>query len=234
MYKIETHLHTTDTSQCGCLEVERILELYKKNEYDAICVTDHYNMETWNYKKVDIYSSSNKLDAFLEGYYKMKEASKAYDIQIILGAELRFFENKNDYLFYGFDPKLLEEPREIMEMGIVEFSKLARETGGFIVQAHPFRSNGSGCVPVAPMFVDGIEVVNNNPRHNSYNDRALLLAQTYGLAMTAGSDCHQEGDEGTAGIISKILPKNNFEMADLLRSGNYKPVSYTHLTLPTT
>lgn len=221
MYKIETHLHTTHTSQCGCLEVERILELYKKNNYDAICVTDHYNMETWRYKQVDIYGKGNKLDAFLEGYHKMKEAAPKYGIEIILGAELRFFENKNDYLFYGFDPKLLENPLEIMEMGIVQFSKLARETGGFIVQAHPFRANGSDCVPVAPLFIDGVEVINNNPRHDSHNDWAMSLAKQYGLAMTAGSDCHQEGDEGTAGLISPTLPRNSFEMAELLRSGNY-------------
>lgn len=221
MYKIETHLHTTDTSQCGCLEVERILELYKKNGYDAICVTDHYNMETWNYKKVDFDEGEMAINAFLEGYRKLKAAAPKYGIEIILGAELRFFENKNDYLFYGFDPKLLENPRAIMEMGIVEFSKYARENGGFIVQAHPFRDNTSYCVPVAPLFLDGVEVINNNPRHNSHNDQALLFAKTYDLAMTAGSDCHQEGDEATGGIIANVLPKTSFEMAELLRSGAY-------------
>lgn len=222
MYKIETHLHTSYTSECGYMDAQEILQRYKQQGYHAICVTDHYNMETWNYKEIDVYQAGDKLKVFLEGYNKMKEAAKSYDIQIILGAELRFFENPNDYLFYGFNPDILAEPREIMEMGVVRFSEFARKQGGFLVQAHPFRGNKSGCVPIAPMYLDGVEVTNNNPRHNSHNEKALLFANKYNLAMLAGSDCHQEGDEGTAGILSEVLPKDTFEMAQLLKSGNYK------------
>ncbi len=39
--------------------------------------------------------------------------------------------------------------------------------------------------------------------------------------MTAGSDCHRPGDQGTTGILSDTLPEDSFGLADLLRSGNY-------------
>lgn len=39
--------------------------------------------------------------------------------------------------------------------------------------------------------------------------------------MTAGSDCHRPGDEGTTGILAETLPEDSFGFADLIRSGKY-------------
>ena len=69
--------------------------------------------------------------------------------------------------------------------------------------------------------MDGIEVLNLNPRHDSHNDLALAYAKEHHLIMTAGSDCHRPGDQGTTGILSDTLPEDSFDLADLLRSGNY-------------
>lgn len=222
MYKIETHLHTREVSPCAKLEVEAILEAYKKADFSAICVTDHYSTYIWEKKNIDIHAPGDKLEAFLEGYYKMKDKASAYDIEIILGAEVRFLESVNEYLIYGFDPELLREPKEILAMGIARFSKLAKEKGIFIAQAHPFRGKGNYCVPVAPMFMEGVEVVNNNPRHLNNNEWTMAFADKYNLIKLAGSDCHEAGDEGTGGILSEVVPKDTFEMAKLLRENKFE------------
>ena len=162
---------------------------------------------------------------FTEGYQRLAEAAAAYNMTVYLGAELRFYENDNDYLFYGFDPAMLAHPHEIMSMGAVAFSEIARKSGGIFIQAHPFRKS---CVPLAPCFLDGIEVYNANPRHmhHNHNDlaQALADAQEPGFIQTAGSDCHRPEDVGLSGIQSRILPPNATAFATLLRSGSFERI----------
>ena len=55
------------------------------------------------------------------------------------------------------------------------------------------------CMPAG--LLDGVEVCNENPRHNSHNDRALAYAKEHHLLMTAGSDVHELGDAGGAGLL---------------------------------
>ena len=54
MYKIETHLHTTYISHCGWLGAQAIMKAYSAAGYDAICVTDHYNRDTFDYIEMDL------------------------------------------------------------------------------------------------------------------------------------------------------------------------------------
>lgn len=223
MYKIELHLHTKQVSKCSHLYAQELAEGYHQAGYDGVVVTDHYNSDTWDYLGVNPRTISNVLPRFLEGYQCMQEACAPYGIRVYLGAELRFSENENDYLFYGFNPDLLRQPYEIMELGIAAFSQLARPDKGLLIQAHPFRKT---CVPVAFMLLDGIEVFNASPRHmhHNHNDLALDYAQWVGedFIRTAGSDCHRTEDIGRSGILTETLPADSRELAQLLRSGQYQ------------
>ena len=106
----------------------------------------------------------------------------------------------------------------VMREGLAAFAPQSRADGALLVQAHPFRKK---CTPAPAEYLDGIEVLNLNPRHDSHNDLALAYAREHHLIMTAGSDCHRPGDQGTTGILSDTLPEDSFGLADLLRSGNY-------------
>lgn len=220
MYKIETHLHTNHVSKCGWLDAEHLAKKYYEAGFSGIAVTDHYNVDTWTYKNADVRTNKRISEVFLEGVHRMQEACAKYGIVVYTGAELRFYENNNDYLFYDFDPAMLDDADEIMHMGVVSFSKMARPQGGLLIQAHPFRNK---CVPVAAHLLDGIEVLNCNPRHNSRNEYALEYAELNpSLLRTAGSDCHRPGDEGVSGILSETLPADTREFAALLRSRKYE------------
>ena len=219
MYKIEPHLHTRQVSKCGWLDAEELARLYHEAGYHAIAVTDHYNPDTWVYMGIDPKAPADVMPRFTEGYQRLAEAAAAYNMTVYLGAELRF------YLFYGFDPAMLAHPHEIMSMGAVAFSDIARKSGAVFIQAHPFRKT---CVPLAPCFLDGIEVYNANPRHmhHNHNDlaQALADAQGPGFIQTAGSDCHRLEDVGLSGIQSRILPPNATAFATLLRSGSFERI----------
>lgn len=218
MYKIETHLHTKHVSKCGWLDAETLIAGYKAAGYDAIIVTDHYNRTTFEYLGVDLTSSENKVRRFLDGYYRMAEEGEKQGIRVFKGAELRFDECENDYLLYGYRDDLLSDPEEIFRMGIATFSPIARGQGALLVQAHPYRRK---CTPAIAGYLDGVEVRNLNPRHESYNERAEEYAEQFGLLRLAGSDCHRTEDIAVTGILSAELPGDSFGMARLIRSRRY-------------
>jgi len=220
MYKIELHLHTRYVSPCGKLGAEELINGYKAAGYDAVVVTDHYKRRTFEYIDVDPSDSAvNRVEAFLEGYYRMNAQGEKAGIRVYKGAEITFDENGNDYLLFGWQDGLLAEPDHILRMGLKEFSSLARAAGALLVQAHPFRD---WCTVAFPKYLDGVEVKNTHPRHDDHDAIAKVFAEEFDLIQTAGSDCHRAEDIGRGGILSDTLPADSMELAELLRSRNYK------------
>ena len=222
MYKIELHLHTKYSSGCGQLSAEELISAYKEAGYSAIVVTDHFNRDTYNMKNIDPAAPVDRLTPFLEGYYKMKELGQRDGLVILRGAELRFDGSDNDYLFYNYPDELLEDPEKLFTMGLHEFIQLSRKTDALLIQAHPFRSM---CTPADVQDLDGIEIANLHPWHQSRNELAKALADTdKRLIRTGGSDCHATEHIGRGGILSDTLPRNDAELVQLLRSGNYRVI----------
>ena len=218
MYRIETHLHTTQSSECGWLDAAALAEAYQKAGYAALAITDHYNRDTFQYLGVDTTAPGDKVGAFLNGYDKLREACGKRGITVYKGAELRFDECCNDYLLYNYPNELLEDPETVFRMGIAAFAPLAREAGALLVQAHPYRKK---CTPAFACYLDGVEVLNLNPRHDSRNDRAEEYAALHGLLRTGGSDCHRSEDVAAGGILAEELPEDAAGFVRLLRSGKY-------------
>lgn len=219
LHKIEPHLHTNHVSKCGWLDAETIAKAYKEAGYDAIIVTDHYNRTTYDFLKIDTTAPGDKVAPFLDGYKRLKDAGEKIGLHIFKGAELRFDECDNDYLFYGYQDDILAEPEDIFRMGIAEFSKIAHREGCLLIQAHPYRK---GCTPAIARYIDGIEVYNANPRHDSRNELAALYAEEYGLITTAGSDCHRTEDIAISGLLTKKVPSDDLGMMRLIRSRNFE------------
>lgn len=228
MYKIETHLHTPTISHCAELSPEELVLRYKEAGYAAITVTDHYKAFSFSDAGIDWDEPGDKLHAFLEGYRHVKAIGEKVGLKVYYGAELQFYENKNDYLVYGFSNQLLADPKTVCPMGIAAFSKLAKEDGALLIQAHPFRRF---CVPVAPYLIDGVEAVNRHDCHQNRNDLAIEYSRRYELLMTGGSDCHVPEDVGRGGIDADYLPEDSDELAELLRSGRFTILGAEGLSL---
>ncbi|MDO5399581.1 MAG: PHP domain-containing protein [Eubacteriales bacterium] len=222
MYRIETHLHTSLVSKCGHLTPQELAEAYARAGYSAIAVTDHFNRTTFHYLDVGLTDGAEAVRRFLEGFEQLRLACRPYGIQVYKGAELRFDECENDYLLYGFHDELLRDPEAVFRMGVAAFSPLAREDGALLVQAHPYRRK---CTPAIAFYLDGVEVFNGNPRHESHNDQAEAYARMFGLLRLAGSDCHQTPDIAASGILTQDLPGDSFAFANLLRAGRYTLMS---------
>lgn len=218
MYKIETHLHTKYTSRCGRLDAEEIVSGYLSAGYHGIVITDHYNRDTFRMKGIRP-DSTDALDAFLEGYHRVMELGRRRGLAVYRGAELRFDGDGSDFLLYGWHDALLQNPEAVMSMGLPAFAPLYRADGALMIQAHPYRS---GCTPADPKLLDGVEVRNMHPGHESRNWLAKDFAVRNGLLETSGSDCHERHHLGRGGILTEELPADDAAFVRLLRSRNFR------------
>lgn len=219
MFKIETHLHTRYASSCSRQDEKQIVDAYLAAGYHGVVLTDHYHRNT----KWFCFSEKPDLTAFLEGYQKVKEEGQRRGLRVYRGAEVRFDENPNDYLVYGFSDALLAEPEKVFSMGVQRFSKLARMDGALLIQAHPYRLSPYGnCQPAPAAYLDGVEVFNGNQVLDNRNAEALAFAQSDSrLLQLSGTDCHNPEEIGASGILLPVLPQDDKAFVQMLKDREY-------------
>lgn len=205
-YKYETHFHTAETSPCGRVTAKQAVRMYHKAGYTGIAVTDHYFRGFFDMHPFS--SPDRKLDLYLKGYKLALAEGRKLGVDIHLGMEIRFEENINDYLVYGMNEAFLRKHKKLYTLTLEQFRELTADHGIVIVQAHPFRP---GMIPAPPSLLDGVEIYNGNPRHDSSNHLALQYAQQNKLTGFSGSDFHQPQDIARGGILTdEKIPENGF------------------------
>ena len=217
-YKIEAHAHTSPASRCSEVSPEELIDSYSGLGYDGIVLTNHFIFD-YNYMKDN--SIEDGIKKYLSDYLKAAELGKKKNISVLLGAEIRFVGSENDYLIYGVDEKMLRDIYGYLPDGIENFRKNYRMPKSVFLQAHPFRD---GMEEVNPEFLDGIEIFNMHPGHKSRNAVANLYAKKKNMNITiVGSDFHFTcgRDLSVSAILTKKMPKDSFEFAEILKSGDY-------------
>lgn len=212
-YRIELHAHTSPASPCGDLLPKDVIKTYKSQGVDAIVITNHF---------VSSFLAKDKqeaIDAYYQDYLDALLAGKELGVTVYLGAELRFEkESPNDFLLFGVDKQILSDAYDFLDLTLEDFRKGLPLNDSLLIQAHPFRKN---CAPVSKSLVDGFEMVNTHPGHNNRNCFAADYAGN--LIKTCGSDFHHPNlnHEAMGLLRTKLIPKNSFELAALLHSGDY-------------
>ena len=215
--KIDLHVHTSEISRCGRLTAEETIRRYHEAGYDAIVITDHFSRYTANCFAEQ--SISDFTGRFFQAVREAEKIGKRYGLTVLPGMEVHFDENGNDYLVYGMPEAAVADADAVFKMGAAEFSRLAAAKNALFYQAHPFR-DGMTVMKDAALF--GMEVLNCNPRHDSRNDRAAQWARDHHLHAIAGSDCHQAGDVGTAGIVTDRTIVTTEDLLAMLRADDYR------------
>ena len=196
-YLYDPHTHTAETSKCGHLFAADVVDRYVRNGFSGLVVTDHLHPEYLS--RIDTQHNWDMvMDHYLSGYHASKKRGDEVGLDVILGAEFRFPENDNDYLVYGIDEQWLRSNPYACCMSAQEFyDKFHNEV--LIIHAHPFRA---GSAPVQETAIHGAEIINDNPRHENNNDKALAMCRRHPeYFRLAGSDTHRDGDEARAGVI---------------------------------
>lgn len=217
------HAHTAEVSDCGTVGAAEIVRLYHEKGYSGLVVTDHFSSSAHKY--TGIKSWNKYIDYFLNGYNIAKKAAPD-GFTVLLGLEIRFPKNTNDYLVYGVSKQLLYENPFMFETKPRDFKSFCEKNGLIFFQAHPFRTH---MTVVNPQYLHGIETLNYNQRHDSRNDIAGMWARKFGLLTLSGSDFHQLEDLALGGIYFDKKITSPPQLVELLRAGNYKlKESYDH------
>lgn len=217
-YLYDPHTHTAESSRCGRLSAAEVVERYANHGFSGLAVTDHLHPEYLS--RIDTQHNWDAvMDHYLAGYHASKKRGDELGLDVILGAELRFPENDNDYLVYGIDEQWLRSNPYVCCMSAQEFfNQFQHEV--LIIHAHPFRE---GSAPVQEGAVHGAEVVNGNPRHDNHNDRARELCRRHPeYYRLAGSDTHRDGDEARAGIILPERVQDSFAYKRMVESKAFR------------
>ena len=225
-YKIEMHAHTYPVSKCSEISPETLVETYHKKGYDAVVITNHFA-----YELMEGVDKEHAIDLYLEAYETAKKTAEKYDIKVFLGAEIKFTENRNDYLLYGVDRNILSVTYDYLQKGVEAFRKEVNLPDSVFLQAHPFRNNMELC---NPDILDGIETFNMHPNHNSRVAVATRYANEQNFAITvAGTDYHHPTHEASCALRTPVIPDDSYGIAKMLRGGNYIfEVGETAIVLP--
>ncbi len=212
-YKTELHCHSRDASDCSHESAEGIVEKYLAAGYTTICLTNHFSP-----RSNDETEWEAKVDKLYYAHEKLVKASAGW-LNIILGMELRFHQNSNDYLVFGFDRRYLLDRPELLKMTVGQFTEMARPDGILTIQAHPFRY---GMTTVRPDQIDGVEVFNGHFGHESNNDISECWAEKHGLIKTSGTDHHDKHHIPNGGIETDRPIRTAEELIAVLKSGRYE------------
>lgn len=216
-YKYDLHTHTGPVSLCASIDPKELVEIYYKNGYNGIVLTDHYSPMTF-YK--NIVSPQRHIEEYLKSYRMLKDYC-GNDFTVLLGLELRHYATANDYLIYGVEEDWLIKQGNMLLWNEKKMSEEVHNAGYLAYQAHPYRPFIRRC---ETELLDGIEVFNGHTDSAS-NLKAYHRAVKYNMPMISGSDFHSRKDSPKGGIITDSVIKNNQQLLEILKNKEYEIIN---------
>ena len=222
-YKFEMHAHSNPASGCSDIPPAELVERCKNVGADGMMLTNH---AVWWMKETP---KEEWCAQYLKDYREAKEAGDKLGVSVLLGFEIRFMDSDNDYLVYGCDEDFIPTVYDWMDKTAQEFYDTFHRDDKLILQAHPDRNN---MVEMDRSCVDGYEVFNLHPGHNSRVALAARLHQKNGGVAIGGTDFHHRGHEGCLFTCFAEMPQDGKDLVRLLRSGDYIMMAADEVILP--
>lgn len=218
VYKYEMHCHTSEVSKCGKISGADLADFYKNMGYSGIVVTDHFlNGNTTVPRKMHW---EERIDLYCKGYEAAKKRGSEIGLSVFFGWESSY--GGTDFITYGLDKKWLIEHKYCDLLPAKEYLELARSSGGYVVQAHPFREAGYiDMIRLMPRDVDAVETANAN-RTDFENNMADYYADSYGLLKTCGSDNHIGKQARIAALELDFEAKSIDEIISAIKENRHK------------
>lgn len=219
-YRYETHLHTCEGSACASASGAEMARVHKELGYTGIFVTDHFfNGNTVVPRELPW---RERVRLFCLGYERARDEGEKIGLDVFFGFE--FGVHAADFLVYNLDQEWLEQHEDIDRMDARKAFLLMRQSGGFIIHAHPFRERDYiDHIELFPRDVDGVEIVNGaHLKQPEMNDRARIYAMMYGLPGTAGSDSHHLRALPQSGVELPRKVVRATDYLEMIRAGEVK------------
>ncbi len=222
-YRIELHAHTNPVSSCSEFPPAEVVRRYHALGAHGVVITNHAKPDAT--KK----PQEEWVRWYCKDYQEALVEGEKLGVRVYLGMEVRFPQNNNDYLIFGVDEAFVKRAWEYLGTNLHTFYEACKAEDRVIVQAHPFRK---GMELADPADLDGIEVFNMHPGHNSAVAFAARHQAKVGGIVTGGTDFHHPDHEGGLFTCFKELPRSSYELARMLKSGEYVFMVGNSLILP--
>ncbi len=221
-FTTELHAHSFPASSCGDFSPSEVVEIYKQAGVTSLVLTNHLK-----YDPLDP-TPEEYANEYLADYHKAKEAA-GNSLNLILGVEIRFTENNNDYLVYGIDEIDIERLYSLTPHGIENFYCKFKNEHNLIIQAHPLRKH----MEHAPLnSIDGIESMNMHPNHHARPSISFKYAKENGLLVSGGSDFHHQNHQALCLMRTKNELKNSYDVAQAIKSKDVLFDCSGHIIIP--
>ena len=212
-YKTELHAHTAEVSPCARATASQVVDQYVEAGFSTLVISDHFR-----YYVLDNAGATwkQKVDHYLAGYRRALEHANGR-INVLLGIELQFVGEHNDYLLYGINEDFLYGNPDVHKMTLRSLRNILPPEA-LIIHAHPFRT---GSTITNPELIDGMEAYNGGTG-DANNDFAALWTKRHSLLQTSGSDYHGGNvSRINGGILTDEPITNTDQLAQILRDRAY-------------
>ena len=188
-HKWETHLHTSEGSACAVTSGAGMARAHRDAGYEGIVITDHFfNGNTAVPASLPWHE---RVDRYCLGYRNALREAAGFGLKVLFGLEFGY--HATEFLTFGLTPEFLHDHPGMAAWTPEVFFREVHRAGGYVSHAHPFRE---ACyipeIRLYPEGVDAVEIRNASHVNPEWDRKALAFARQHGLAMTAGSDSHDE------------------------------------------
>lgn len=225
MFLYEMHQHTAGCSACGITTPADMIKALKDDGFSGTVITNHFIHGNTGINRNLPWEDFVR--CYEEDFLEAKAIGDSLDFDVLFGIEEGVGGGK-EVLLYGITPEFLYAHPELAKNdreggGLAMISRLVREAGGLVFQAHPFRVRNYIPCPWEELpaeYLDGVEAYNacNSALENA---RAEIFATQHGLPMCAGSDSHIAEFIDRFGIECSHRIRTEAELADVLRHNDY-------------
>jgi len=223
----ETHMHTLESSFCSVTEAKEHVRIYKKRGYTGIIITDHLSSKNFlgsSFKRGRPFTSwEDKVNYLMRGYEAAKEEGDKIGLDVFFGWE--FFAGGHEFLTYGLDREFLLKYKDLDKVPIEEYSKIVRDNGGYLAQAHPYRAKDGAQTPVNSKLIDAVEIFNASRTHKEpENVKAITFAKELNLPIQAGTDAHKPDLRLYSGVMLEKRAENIFDIINAIKERKIEPI----------
>ena len=216
-YALETHLHTSEASQCSQVPGREAARFYKELGYSGIIVTDHFF--NGNTAIPSHFPWEERVRLFCRGYENAAREGRRIGLDVFFGWEYGY--HGTEFLTIGLDTEWLMTHPDVLEWGVEDYLARVRADGALVVHAHPFREAPYiRTLRLFPKHVDAVEVINSRNENVAQDMKACLYAKKHALARTSGSDTHDTQTLPGGGMIFKKRPDSVVELISMIRNGD--------------
>ena len=177
--KTEMHLHAKDLLEE--YSAQEILDRYEEAGYGAIVVTDVF-------RRRDFEKKGQTLEKFFAPFQALLKAAAGRQIAVLPGAEL---DHGGHFLIYGLLPTHFQKLIELKTFSTI--LEHVHQSGGIIIQAHPFRVKKDLFWHQLNLNADGFEIL-NGAGYNDNNETVQQVSDILQKMKVIGSDVHMPDD----------------------------------------